>query len=136
MSASGMRERLGTAAGVIEYAASIDIKITPEQAEKCTVPPPPDRPSASSSLLWLEHPHAVSTGPITFVKNRLREVVGSDGLAEDDSLPLIFKRGRGKRTYLEICPVARSKMFNTPLYVYPIDLTALIVSGGHRNRSK
>ena len=127
MSASGLREQLCTVDGVIAAAKVFDIELTPEQARRCVLFPRGDK------FGWQQHPNAVSAGPIVFLKNRLREL-GHDefgvGLAEDDSLPLVFTTKEGSRKRVaSICDVARSKMFRTPLAVCPIDLNAMRVSG-------
>lgn len=127
MSASGTRERLQTVEGVMAEASRIDIELSPEQARRCLVP----RGAVTNDCRWMNNPNAVSTGPLVYLRNRLRELdcAFGRGLAEDDSLPLTF-RTKGRKLVLDICDVARSKMFRTPLVVYPIDITAMRVTVG------
>jgi hypothetical protein len=73
---------------------------------------------------------STSSGPIIWILNRLceREQMPRCGCPDEaDDVPLFFVKA-GRKTFLRMSPVARSKMFNTPLVVYPIDLVALRVS--------
>jgi hypothetical protein len=130
MSASGTRERLRTIEGAISEAASIGVTISRDQARLCLVP------SGGCTRNWMGSREAVSVGPIVYFRNRLAELGNTEfgtGAAEDtDDLPIVFsQKGRG-RNRAWICDVARSKMFRTPLIVFPIDLTALKVAGADK----
>ncbi|MCC6154852.1 MAG: hypothetical protein IT367_13885 [Candidatus Hydrogenedentes bacterium] len=131
MSASGTAELLSTAAGVQEVARvflSIDLPL--EEAAGFTNQ---IGTFAHKSLRggWMGSKHGTSCGPVALLKNQLYAagVVG-EGLAgaDDDILPVVFVT-KGRKSVAQICNVARSRMFRTPLVVEPIDLNAYRVAG-------
>jgi hypothetical protein len=127
MSASGVREKLRTVAGVQEVAkVYYDITLTDAQAALLVM----RFDTTSRHFGWTTNPDAVSAGPLIALKNRMRAMIPDiDGGAEDDALPLAFvSRGSGRKRELRICAVARSKMFRTVRLVFPIDLTAARVT--------
>lgn len=131
MSASGVREKLATVSGVIEVARDyFGVHLTDTYARQCVLPTgraPEDKCNQS----WCRSPNAVSAGPLVYLKSRIKELDAElfRGTCEDDSLPLAFVSKGRCRASLQICKVARSKMWNTPLAVEPIDITARRVAG-------
>lgn len=90
------------------------------------VSPLPCRLGSARSAGWANHPDGTSGGPVAWVKSRLGEMGAfKAGMPDepDDSMFML----KGKR--LVISPIARTKMFNTPLVVFPIDLNACRVAG-------
>jgi hypothetical protein len=127
MSASGTVELLRTPSGVKRVAYDyLGVSLDDSTAALVGLPP------ITTPFGWASNRDGVSAGPVIWLKLRLMELgkVGK-ALAEDDSLPIAFvgRRGRNGRQLATICSVARSRMFNTPLMVYPIDLKSGRVSG-------
>lgn len=83
------------------------------------------KPSAG----WMHDDDASSCGSVVYAKARLNEQrqLWDGPPDEPDDVPLMMV-GNRKREVI-ISPVARSKMFRTPLVVFPIDLTSGRVSG-------
>ena len=78
---------------------------------------------------WMNDHNASSCGSVVYAKARLNEQrqLWDGPPDEPDDVPLMMC---GKRKgHVIISPVARSKMFRTPLVVFPIDLTSGRVSG-------
>lgn len=126
MSASGVRELLSTTAGVVRVAREyLSLDLTESLALRYVA----SWESDDDSDGWCVADNAVSLGPLVYLKSRLRE----DGIfaacppEEPDDVPIMFKKV-GRKCYAVFDDVARSKMFRTPLVVYPIDLTAARVS--------
>jgi hypothetical protein len=128
MSAAGTREKLRTACGVREVAMTyLSIDMTEAEASRFTFNPHPKTARGG----WMGSSDTTSAGPICYLKNRMAEerfVVGVGMAEDDDILPIVYVT-RGRHEVATICNVARSRMFRTPLVVYPIDLIAGRVAG-------
>ena len=83
-------------------------------------------PCTFATAGWATNPYATSAGPIVWVKSRMQEAGLLPAGMPDEPDDAMFTI-KGKR--LVISPVARSKMFRTPLMTFPIDLNACRVAG-------
>lgn len=128
MSASGVREKLNTIDGVIEIAKTyLSLDVDAKTAKKCLRYRNGNVDAVNCG--WCNSAYAVSAGPIVWLKNRLHDCgfLSCDPPEEHDDVPIFFRKIRNK-TVAVFSEIARSKMFRTPLVVFPIDLTASRVS--------
>jgi hypothetical protein len=132
MSASGAAEKLLTVQGQIElmrdYLAFDGRHLAPRLriwTHKAHETLPPNS--------WVCDPRTVSTAPVVWLKNRLVEdgAFWSGPPSEIEDRPILFQPG-GRRRRAKICPVARSKFWDTLRkyeVVEPINLQTLRVAG-------
>lgn len=126
MSASGTRELLETPSGVVTVCRTyLSVEITEEVAAKFVLPR-----REESSNAWMNNESAVSAAPVTWLKNRIMEagLIRYEAPDEPGDKAIVFIR-RGHKVTCDIAPVARSKIFRTEQFVFPIDLTAMRVAG-------
>ena len=124
MSAAGTRELLSTAVGVQQVARCyLSVELSERDAARFCV-------TLQGGVGWMNTNYTTSVGPVVWLKSRLLEAgILRAAVPDDDILPLTFVTTRDSEQVARICNVARSKMFDTPLVVYPINLVSGRVTG-------